>query len=171
MNQNRSTTLPYALEINNLSVVLGGQKVLEIPSLQVLSNEVLVAIGPNGAGKTTLLLSLALLLKPATGTISYWGQAIGDGTSILKMRRRLAVVFQEPLLLNTAVEANVSLGLRLRGVSQGEVKARTKKWLERFGITALASRQAKTLSSGEAKRASLARAFALEPEILFLEIA
>ena len=169
MNQDRAEISPYAMEVSNLSVVLGGQKVLDIPSLQLLSNEVLVAIGPNGAGKTTLLLSLALLLRPASGTISYWGQPVGDNGSILRMRRRFAVVFQEALLLNTTVAENVSLGLRLRGVSRGEVKARTEKWLERFGISALASRQAKTLSGGEAKRASLARAFALEPEILFLD--
>jgi len=79
------------------------------------------------------------------------------------------VVFQESLLLNTTVWDNVTLGLRLRGFRKEEIKGRTQKWLERFGIASLAQRQARTLSGGEAKRVSLARAFALQPEVLFLD--
>ena len=169
MNQSHMPELPYALEASNLSVILGGQKVLEIPSLQVLPNEVLIVIGPNGSGKTTLLLSLALLLRPASGTISFDGQSISNGSEILRLRRRFAVVFQESLLLNTTVWDNVTLGLRMRGFKNDETKARTQKWLERFDIAPLARRQAKTLSGGEAKRVSLARAFALQPEVLFLD--
>lgn len=162
-------TTRHILEVNDLSVILSGHKVLEIPSLQVLPNEVLVVIGPNGSGKTTLLLCLALLLKPASGTIYYQGQPVGDGSKILELRRRFAVVFQDPLLLNTSVWDNVTLGLRLRRVHRKEIKNRAQRWLERFGIAALAQRQAKTLSGGEAKRVSLARAFALQPEVLFLD--
>jgi len=158
----------YALEASGLSVILGGQRVLQVPSLQILPNEVLVVIGPNGSGKTTLLLSLALLVKPASGTISYNGQAI-NGSGILGLRRRFAVVFQESLLLNTTVWDNVALGLRMRGFKKDETNARTQKWLERFGIASLARRQARMLSGGEAKRVSLARAFALQPEVLFLD--
>lgn len=169
MNQAPSPAPHYALEASNLSEILSGKQVLEIPSLQVLPNEVLVIIGPNGSGKTTLLLSLALLLRPASGIISYQGQPISSGSEILGLRRRLAVVFQEPLLLNTTVWSNVTLGLRLRGFSREDIKARTEKWLERFSIASLAQRQAKTLSGGEAKRASLARAFALQPNVLFLD--
>ncbi len=159
----------YALEARDLSVVLGGQKVVEVSSLQVHPNEVLMVIGPNGSGKTTLLLCLALLLKPATGTISYKGIPVLDSSHTLQARRRVAVVFQESLLLNSTVWDNVTLGLRLRGVKGDEVRTRAQKWLERFGIAPLARRQAKTLSSGEAKRASLARAFVLQPEVLFLD--
>ena len=159
----------YALEARGLSVALGGKKVLEVPSLQVFENEVLTIIGPNGSGKTTLLLSLASLLKPATGTVIYHGVTAGDGVSLVKLRRKLAVVFQEPLLLNRNVRENVTLGLRLRGVKGAEMKKRAEKWLERFGVAHLAKRQGRTLSGGEAKRVSLARAFALEPELLFLD--
>lgn len=160
---------PYALEVKGLSTVLGGQKVLEIPSLQIYPNEVLVVMGPNGSGKTTLILSLALLLKPATGTIYYQGIPVLDSKNIVQIRRKVAMLFQEPLLLNSTVWDNVTLGLRLRGVKGDEIKARTQKWLERFGIAPLARRQAKTLSGGEARRVSLARAFVLQPEILFLD--
>ena len=160
---------PYALEAKELSVVLDGRKVLDIASLQVYPNEVLMVIGPNGSGKTTLLLCLALLIKPATATISYRGIPILNSSHTLQTRRRLAVVFQESLLLNSSVWDNVTLGLRLRGVKGGETRVRAQEWLERFGIAPLAKRHAKTLSSGEAKRVSLARAFVLQPEVLFLD--
>ncbi|MEJ2739900.1 MAG: ABC transporter ATP-binding protein [Dehalococcoidia bacterium] len=160
---------PYALEAKDLSVILGGHKVLDIPLLQVNPNEVLMVIGPNGSGKTTLLLCLASLLKPAGGTIDYKGIQVMDSRNVLELRRRLAVVFQESLLLNSSVRDNITVGLRLRGVSGNEARTRTQKWLERFGIAHLANRQARLLSGGEAKRVSLTRAFVLQPEILFLD--
>ncbi len=157
------------LEAKEISVVYGNQKVLNVPALQVLPNKVLAIIGPNGSGKTTLLLCLALLLKPTTGHIEYQGHPVPDGSSELQMRRRFAVVFQEPLLLNTSVWDNVTTGLRLRGFSREAIKKRADHWLERFGIASLAKRSARTLSGGEAQRASLARAFVLQPEVLFLD--
>ena len=160
---------PHALEARDVSVVLGGRQVLEVPSLQVQTNEVLAIIGPNGSGKTTLLLSLALLLKPTSGIVLYNGQPMASTSAIFASRRKFAVVFQEPLLLNATVWDNVTLGLRLHGIEKEEIKARTQKWLERFGISSLAKRQAKTLSGGEAKRTSLARAFVIQPEVLFLD--
>jgi tungstate transport system ATP-binding protein len=159
----------FALEAKDLSVLLGGQEVLRVPSLQVHPNEVLMVIGPNGSGKTTLLLSLALLIKPATGTISYKGIPVTGSNHQLQLRRRLAVVFQESLLLNSTVWDNVTIGLRLRRVKGSEARERAWKWLDRFGIRSLAKRQARMLSGGEAKRVSLARAFALQPEVLFLD--
>lgn len=157
------------IEAKDLSVSYGGQKALDIPSLQVYRHEVFVIIGPNGSGKTTLLLCLTRLISPQTGTIAYHGAPVLDGKDILHLHRQLAVVFQESLLLNSSVLDNVTLGLRLRNVKGDEARTRARKWLERFGIAPLARRQARTLSSGEAKRASLARAFALQPEILFLD--
>ena len=163
------TDLAYALEAKDLSVTHGDQKTLDVPLLQVHPNEVLMVIGPNGSGKTTLLLSLALLLKPSTGAISYRGIPVMGSNQVLQLRRKLAVVFQESLLLNSSVWDNVTLGLRLRGVKGDEVRIRTEKWLERFSIAHLKKRQARLLSGGEAKRVSLARAFVLQPEVLFLD--
>jgi tungstate transport system ATP-binding protein len=163
------TSTENIVEAKDLTVAYSGQKVLEVPSLQVYRNEVLAVIGPNGSGKTTLLLCLSRLIKPLTGVVSYQGVPVLDSKSVLQLHRKLAVVFQESLLLNSTVWDNVILGLKLRGMKGPEVRKRAQKWLERFGIAALAGRQARTLSSGEAKRVSLARAFALQPEVLFLD--
>jgi tungstate transport system ATP-binding protein len=165
----KSTGAMPLVEAKDLIVTYGGQKVLDVPSIDVHQNEVLGIIGPNGSGKTTLLLCLTRLIKPQTGIVSYNGIPVLDRTSILQLHRKIAVVFQESLLLNTSVWDNVAIGLKLRKVPTGEIKAKIEKWLERFGIAGLAKRQARTLSSGEAKRTSLARAFALQPEVLFLD--
>ena len=157
------------ISAEGISVVQGNKKTLEVPLIEILPNEVLVIIGPNGSGKTTLVLCLALLMKPTKGSISYQGEVITDNRQILQIRRRVAVVFQESLLLSSSVWNNVTMGLRFRGVKKEEAKVRAQHWLERFGVVHLARRQAKTLSGGEAKRVSLARAFALEPEVLFLD--
>lgn len=158
-----------ALEGRDLTVKLGGQKVLDVPSFEVYRNEVMMIIGPNGSGKTTLLLTLALLLRPATGHVIYRGQPVSTSDQMFQQRRKLAVVFQEPLLLRSSVMDNVTLGLKLRGLERSAVRQRAEKWLDRFGIAALAKRQARLLSGGEGKRVSLARAFALEPEVMFLD--
>jgi tungstate transport system ATP-binding protein len=168
MNQHHTASRPV-LEAKNISVVYGKHKVLEIPSIEIFPDRVTAIIGPNGSGKTTLLLCLALLLKPATGKVSYQGSPVPGGYSILQMRRRFAVVFQEPLLLNTTVWDNVILGMRLRDTNHQEIKKMAQYWLERFGIASLAPRSARTLSGGEAQRTSLARAFVLQPEVLFLD--
>jgi tungstate transport system ATP-binding protein len=168
MSQEKASVNPI-LEVRDISVVYGTRTVLDIPSLPIHENQVTAIIGPNGSGKTTLSLCLALLLKPTTGRILYRGHIVPNEISMMEMRRRLAVVFQEPLLLNTSVRDNVILGLRLRGIKRTEIEERVDRWLERFGIAGLAKRNARTLSGGEAQRTSLARAFVLQPEILFLD--
>ncbi len=157
------------LEVSDLVVRFGDREVLDVPALEVGPGEVLAVIGPNGAGKTVLLTTLALLSAPTAGSIRIYGQEISRASDLVSLRRRMAVVFQDPLLLNSSVEDNVELGLRLRGVSRAESKLRAQDWLDRFAIGRLAKRNARTLSGGEAQRVSLARAFVLAPEILFLD--
>jgi tungstate transport system ATP-binding protein len=155
------------LALRDVVVRRGRVEVLRVPSLDVEPGEVLAVLGPNGAGKSTLLQTLALLERPSQGEVLFEGAPVAGRE--LALRRRLAVVFQEPLLLDRSVESNAGLGLALRGVPRVERRERVCRWLSRFGIQALAPRSARTLSGGEAQRASLARAFALEPELLLLD--
>jgi tungstate transport system ATP-binding protein len=164
-----STSADIILEGQKLSVIYENRKVLDVSSVKVSANKVLALIGPNGSGKTTLLLSLALLLKPTTGQILYQGKVIDYHKPLVHTRRHFAVAFQDSLLLNSSVWDNVTLGLKLRGIKNPEVQKRANYWLERFGILELAKQPARTLSGGEAQRANLARAFALQPEVLFLD--
>jgi len=112
---------------------------------------------------------MAGLLKPDNGKIYYRGNPIDSSASRSMMRRSVCVVFQEPLLLNTSVQKNVALGLKFRRLTGGEIEKRVDQSLEYFGISSLSQRSAKTLSGGEAKRVSLARAFALKPELILMD--
>ncbi len=152
----------------NLRLSFSGREVFAIASLALRRGQVLALVGPNGAGKSSLLLTLALLQQPTEGRITFDGTPVGNN-NLLKLRRRMAVVFQEALLLDTTVRANITIPLRIRGISSRDIAARTDRWLRRFGIEHLARRPARTLSGGEAQRTSLARAFAMEPEVLFLD--
>jgi tungstate transport system ATP-binding protein len=156
-------------EARDLQVIRGGSLILNIPSLVVSDGEILVLIGPNGAGKSTLLQAFSALLKPTHGEIFFRGRKIGLEIPLLQYRRSLAMVLQEPLLFDMTVFNNVASGLKIRGMKRDEVEPIVSKALERFGIVQLRDRSARTLSGGEARRVSIARAFATNPEVLLLD--
>jgi tungstate transport system ATP-binding protein len=143
--------------------------VLDVPALELQAGTVLALIGPNGSGKTTLLKALATLQEPATGTLLFQGLPLDSRSGREAYRKRVTMVFQQPLLFDTTVARNLEAGLKLHGVPGPERARRVQAAAQRFGIEPLLGRQARKLSGGEAQRASLARAFALEPEILFLD--
>jgi tungstate transport system ATP-binding protein len=152
-----------------LRVERGGATVLDVPSLSVHGGETLAVIGPNGAGKSTLLLALATILVPSAGSVLFRGMPVGSGEAALPYRRRIAVAFQEPLLFDGTVAWNAEAGLRLRNVPKAEAARRAGEMLGRLQVAHLSGRSARTLSGGEAQRVSLARAFAVDPDVLFLD--
>lgn len=162
---NGVTTL---LQLSSLLVRRDKQTVLEIDSLSVEIGEVLALVGPNGAGKSTLFLVLARLLKADRGQIIFKGRD-SDSIHDIDYRRKMALVLQDPLLMDMSVYENAALGLKFRGRSNTEIKARVTQWLDRLGVAHLADRPARKLSGGEAQRISLARAFVLQPELLLLD--
>ncbi len=167
---NRNQPICPFLEANNILVKRGGVTVLDIPHFFIKQGKHLSLIGPNGAGKTTLLLTLANLLKLQQGEIYFKGNKIDSSHSIaIAYRRSLSMVFQESLLFDATVFDNIASGLKIRGISVSEIRHTVNEYLERFGISHLSNRSARKLSCGEAKRTSLARAFAIKPEILFLD--
>jgi tungstate transport system ATP-binding protein len=157
------------LEVRGFRIRKGGADLLDIPALAVDPGETLSLIGPNGAGKSTLLLGLSGIEPPDSGELRFHGERVPTGAAALVYRRRVAMVFQEPLLFDTTVFENVASGLRLRGLAKEEIERRVGENLGRFRIAHLADRSARTLSGGEAQRTSLARAMAVAPEVLLLD--
>jgi ABC-type Fe3+/spermidine/putrescine transport system ATPase subunit len=156
------------MQLAGVRVSRGGRTVLDAAALEVRHGETLAVIGPNGAGKSTLLRVLGLLETPAAGTLRFCGTPVTPRDR-LRLRRRMASVFQEALLADMTVRDNVGLGLKFRGVDGRRMGPRVEAWLDRFAIRHLASRPARTLSGGEAQRAALARALVVEPEVLLLD--
>ena len=155
------------LSLRDVRVWYGARLALDIPALDLAPGEVLAVIGPNGAGKSTLLHVVAGLRRPQAGQVLFHGEPV-DPTH-LAYRRQVALVLQDAVLLDLSVLDNVLLGLRFRGLPAREARGRALMWLRRLRVDHLADRPARTLSGGEAQRVSLARALAVEPEVLLLD--
>jgi tungstate transport system ATP-binding protein len=123
-----------------------------------------VLIGPNGAGKSLTLRLLHGLLAPTTGIIRWAGSA-----PTRRLRMRQAMVFQNPVLLRRSVRANVDFVLRIHGLPRRQRQTRIDEVLEQATLGPVARRSARVLSGGEQQRLAIARAWALNPEILFLD--
>jgi tungstate transport system ATP-binding protein len=156
------------LAINNLLVQRNGRDALKIESFNIQKGETLAVVGPNGAGKSTFLLTLANLLKPKSGEITFMGRLQTEWDE-LEYRRKIAFVFQDPLLMDMSVRENIALGLKFRKADKHEIHARVLKWANAMGVEKLLERRAGQLSGGEAQRVSLARAFVLDPELLLMD--
>lgn len=154
------------IRISNLLVQRNNRNVLSIDSLEIKRGETLAVVGPNGAGKSTFLLALALLIKPTQGEIIFDGKNQNDWDE-LAYRRKIAFVFQDPLLLDMSVEENIALGLKFRG--EKNVQEQVVRWSQAMGVESLLKRRAGQLSGGEAQRVSLARAFVLNPDFLLMD--
>jgi len=152
----------------NIRILYEGTEALNVPVFDVRQGETLAVIGPNGSGKSTLLRVIGLLESPTAGEVRLHDRPVTAGNALAE-RRRMAMVFQQPLLADTSVAENLALGLRFRGVGRRERATRVERWLERFAIGHLRDRRAHTLSGGEAQRVALARALVLEPDLLLLD--
>jgi tungstate transport system ATP-binding protein len=156
-------------QLENVSAEQGGVQALTVPALEVAQGQTLAVVGPNGSGKTTLLLCLAGLLEATGGRLIYRGRGVSDGSGRANLRRSVTMVFQEPLLFNSTVSANIGYGLRLRGMEKLERRSRVEEAASLFGITHLLDRSARKLSGGEQQRVSLARAFAVRPDLILMD--
>lgn len=125
-----------------------------------------LVLGFNGAGKSLLLRLCHGLIRPSAGRVQWQGTAAQNPETL---RFGQAMVFQKPVLLRRSVLANVIFPLHLRGLDAATQKAKAMAALDRVGLAALADRPARVLSGGEQQRLALARAWALEPQILFLD--
>jgi tungstate transport system ATP-binding protein len=154
--------------VYGLRHVFEGREVLRVDHLGIAEGRVTVLVGENGSGKTTLLRMLNGLLEPAAGDIRFRGLPLaGEGRAVV--RARSVMVHQLPLLFRGTVGQNVGYGLRIRGVAKDEVARRVTDALEQVGLPGFAPRRATALSGGEMQRVCLARALALEPDVLLLD--
>ncbi len=151
------------LFLDGLTYRAGDLMLIDGVSLEIADGAKTVILGPNGAGKSLLLRLCHGLIRPSAGTVRWQG---ADGSNA---RRRQAMVFQKPVMLRRSARANLAYGLRLHGIPAAERQARIEQALARTGLSPLAGRPAAVLSGGERQRLALARAWALEPEVLFLD--
>ena len=156
------------LEIEDLAKSCGRAEILKDINLRVMRGEVLALIGPTGSGKTSLLRLINLLEGPSSGRIMIEGREVSSlpESDLLPVRRRMAMVFQKPVMFRADVEHNVSFGLKMRGKKEMRM---VQKALASVGLSGYESRDANTLSGGEMQRIALARALILEPELLLLD--
>lgn len=141
--------------------------------LAVQPGQTLVLLGPNGAGKSTALRVLAGLLRPAEGLVVLGEQILDDpvaGQHVPPHKRAIGMVFQDYLLFpHLSVVDNVAFGLRSHGVARSTARGRALACLERVGLVEHARSRPSALSGGQAQRAALARALAVDPELLLLD--
>ena len=158
------------VEVQNLCKEYPGKKALENVNFKVEDGEVFAVIGPNGAGKTTLLRILDLLDAPTSGSVYFNGVAVDySAKTLLALRRRIAIVFQQTVLFNTSVFNNVSYGLKIRGESKRNIRKKVKEVLQLVRLQGFERKNALDLSGGEAQRVALAQALIIEPELLLLD--
>jgi tungstate transport system ATP-binding protein len=155
----------YHLE--NLTQVYGDRTVLDVDRLDIEIRTITGLMGPNGSGKSTLMRILAFLEKPATGQVTFQRQPLSQVA--LELRRQVTMLSQEPYLLKRSVQANVSYGLKLRGIS--DTRQQVNRALEKVGLdpTRFSQRSWRELSGGEAQRVALAARLILKPKVLLLD--
>ncbi|WID98509.1 ATP-binding cassette domain-containing protein [Bosea vestrisii] len=139
-----------------------GKLLVEPNSFTIPAGGLTVLLGPNGAGKSLTLRLCHGLLAPSRGAVRWAAGA--DGRA-----KRHAMVFQKPIMLRRSVEANITHALAAAGSNGAERKARAAQALQHFGLAERASQPARLLSGGEQQRLAIARAWALRPELLFLD--
>jgi tungstate transport system ATP-binding protein len=146
------------LSLENVSVRFGDVQALRDVTLTVQRGDFVALVGANGSGKTTLLRTLH-------GVVAHRGTRRVQGAATL----RQAMVFQRPFVLRLSVWNNLRLALWLAGVPLAEHARRGAEALARVGLSGLESRPARALSGGQQQRLALARAWGVQPDILFLD--
>ena len=151
------------LVVDQVSFSARGRTIIDAVSFAIEAGPRTVMLGPNGAGKSVLMRLCHGLLRPTSGSVAW------RGTHNSPRRRRDAMVFQRPVMLRRSAHANVTFALRLAGVRRRECELRAHDVLEAVGLADSAQRPARVLSGGEQQRLAIARAWALGPEVLFLD--
>ncbi len=156
------SVLPVTMD--RVGYTIDGVTLLDHVSLRIRQGRLTAIMGANGAGKTLCLRLIQGLLHPTAGTLSH-----ASGPVTPTGRRRIAIVFQRPMLLRRSVAGNLRHALKTYGVPRAERAAMLVELLDLAGLRALAQRSARVLSSGEQQRLSIVRALAAVPDLLLLD--
>ncbi|MFI0212995.1 glycine betaine/L-proline ABC transporter ATP-binding protein [Streptomyces lydicus] len=142
-------------------------------SFDVHKGEVFVVMGLSGSGKSTLVRCLTRLIEPTSGDLEMDGEDVRamDRTALRELRRRrAAMVFQHfGLLPHRTVVDNVAYGLEIQGVGKAERRERANEMVDKVGLAGLEKRRPGQLSGGQQQRVGLARALAVDPEVLLFD--
>jgi tungstate transport system ATP-binding protein len=156
-----SSILP--LDLENVTFVAGGRAIVDAISCEIGIGARTIIVGPNGAGKSVLLRLCHGLLAPTSGRVVWRGSGTRD------VHRHQAMVFQRPVMLRRSALGNLTYALARQDVPGGERIRLAREAMERVGLGHLADHPARVLSGGEQQRLALARAWALRPQVLFLD--
>jgi tungstate transport system ATP-binding protein len=156
------------IKLKDITKNYGDITALNHVSLRVRKGEVFTIAGPNGSGKTTMLKIMASIDTPTKGEVYFDGLRVSDSNRS-QIRTKCTMVFQKTVLFNTTVYKNIAYGLKLRKFSKNEIDERVENVLDLVKLHGYEKRLAKNLSGGEQQRVSLARALALDTELLLLD--
>lgn len=155
------------LEVKNIHKSYQGAPLLLGISFEVIEGETVCILGPSGGGKSTLLRITAGLEDAEQGKI-YWNGE--DLTSLPAHKRNFGLLFQDYALFpHLSVAENVGFGLKMKGLSQGEIKERVDELLKQVNLIQFSERRVTDLSGGEQQRVALARTLAPYPQLLMLD--
>jgi ABC-type Fe3+/spermidine/putrescine transport system ATPase subunit len=155
------------LELRHVRKQFGRAIPADDVSLAIEAGEFFTFLGPSGSGKSTLLRIVAGLEQADAGQVLLRGRDVGD---VPPWRRHLGMVFQQYANFpHMNVAQNVAYGLRRRGLSRGEIRARVAELLDLVGLSGFEERRVTQLSGGEQQRVAIARALAPRPELLLLD--
>ena len=156
-----------SITIQGVSRHFGDFTALDDVSVEIPSGSLTALLGPSGSGKSTLLRVIAGLERPDAGTVEIDGR---DATSLPPQRRGVGFVFQHyAAFKHMTVRENVAFGLKVARRPRAEIKARVGELLELVQLPGLADRYPAQLSGGQRQRMALARALAVEPQVLLLD--
>jgi tungstate transport system ATP-binding protein len=151
------------LILDDVSFAAGGRAIIDGVSCEFAAGPRTVILGPNGSGKSVLMRLCHGLLRPTSGRI------VWRGSREESRPRAQAMVFQRPVMLRRSAIGNVTYGLALAGLPRPERERRARNVLDAVGLGEVSNRSARVMSGGEQQKLALARAWALEPEVLFLD--
>ena len=156
--------------LKNLVKRYENRNVLDLIELGIERGRIYGLVGPNGAGKTTLLEILAFIMKADGGELFFNKNKVDyNNSALLKLRSRVVLLQQHPIMFTASVYKNVEFPLKVRKIDKSERRAIVDELLSMVGMTAFEKSPGHTLSGGETQRVAIARALACSPDVILLD--